>query len=284
MNVPRWQLVPTSILFFAASALSVACQETKSPIAQANREIGVSFAPSLIAYREYADDGTELDSEHGWISGVGVEAAIPFSAFKLTHLLAEVDYEFDDGSSKHWSQSLTGSGTLQYQAPFTSNDVRLGIGKTFVPATRFSFTPEAEAEYREWHRDLPKAGLSIEENYTFWSPGGAVHANYNPVGQFVVKARVGVAHTVFPTNAGIGNPANQVPNITFSLGTRYVWQADLGIDYAICRSLHAIAGIDYSHFGFGRSGNVSYAIGKGEYEPNSVTDLAKINVGLAWAF
>jgi opacity protein-like surface antigen len=194
--------------------------------------------------------------------------------------LSESIYQYDDGSSKHWS-----AATGQYPAAFRSNDVFVGIGPTFAPTSRFSWTPEAEAEYRQWHRGLPEAEYEIIENYTFWAPGGGVRAAYNPVGRLVVTARAGLAHTVYPTNAGIGNPAGQVPNVTFSLGTRNVWQANLGADYAIGHRIHAFAGIDYSHFGFGRSesepGGPEHPP---QYEPNSVTDLAKVNVGAAWSF
>jgi hypothetical protein len=59
-----------------ALSLSAACQDKSPAITAVNREIGVSFAPSLIAYREF--DPTELDSEHGWAKGGGFKAAAPF--------------------------------------------------------------------------------------------------------------------------------------------------------------------------------------------------------------
>jgi hypothetical protein len=69
------------------------------------------------------------------------------------------------------------------------------------------------------------------------------------------------------------------------LGTRNVWQAALGTDYAISRRIHAFAAIDYSHFGFGKSAFESGGpIEPQQYEPNSVSDLAKVNVGLAWSY
>lgn len=283
-NLLRRPALAIAILCLMAAATSAACQDKKSPIAQANREIGVSFAPSLIAYREYSNSGTEQDSEHGWIAGVGAKVTVLFPVFGWDWL-SETSYQYNDGSSKHWSLSGSGSGTLQYQAPFRSNDWFVAIGPNFTPTSRFSWTPEADARYREWHRGLPEAEYEIIENYTFWAPGAGVMANYNPVGRLVVKARGGLAHTVFPTNAGIGNPATQVPNVTFSLGTRNVWQADLGGDCAISRSIHAFVGIDYSHFGFGKSKDEPGGPEHGpQYEPNSTTDLAEINVGIAWAF
>lgn len=128
------------------SCISSPCQDTNSAIVRANREVGISFAPSLIAYREYTNSGSGTqDSEHGWISGVGVNASVPF------HLglnwLTEGSYEYNDGSSKHWSLNGNGPQSIQYRAPFRSNDAFIGIGPTFIPTSRFSLTPEGEVEY-----------------------------------------------------------------------------------------------------------------------------------------
>jgi hypothetical protein len=232
-------------------------------------------------------DGSVLDSEHGWISGGGFKVSAPFRVLR-THWLSEATYQYDDGASKHWSHS-TGVGEsseiLQYPAPFISSDIFVGIGLTFTPTSRFSLTPEADVEYREWHRGLPQATLEVVEHYTFWAPGGSVRAAYNPVGHLVFTARAGLAHTVFPTNAGIGSVAHKVPDTIFSLGTKNVWQAAFGTDYAVFRRFHLFAGIDYSHFGFGKSALVPAGPIEGsQYEPNSVTDLAKVNVGFAWSY
>lgn len=272
-------------LAFLAISLSAACQDKIPPIISASREIGVSFSPSLIAYRELNSDGSVLDSEHGWVlKGAGVEMSVPFHLW-ARNWMSGGTYEYDEGATKHWSHSLNSAEILQYPAGFVSNDVFVGIGPTFTPTARFSWTLEAEAEYRGWHRDLPRAELEVIEHYTFWAPGGGVKAAYNPIRRLVVTGRGGLAHTVYPTNAGIGSVPHEVPNTTFALGTRNLWRAGLGTDYAIYSRLHGFATIDYSHFGFGRS--VSEPAGPIEgtqYEPNSVTDLAKVNVGIAWSY
>jgi hypothetical protein len=289
VGLTRRQLVFVLLLSAAGSALPAACQNQENAIVEANREIGISFAPSLIAYREYKTDGTVQDSEHGWISGLGANASLMRDTLKMTNLLFEATYDYNDGASKHWSENLSSTGppTLHYMAPFKSNDLLLGIGRGFMPNAKLLLAPGIEAEYREWHRDLPEALLSIEEEYTFWAPGVDVSCSYSPFHLVVLKTRLGFQYPVAPTNAGIGNPTGAVPNFTFALGHRPVWQADLGIDWAFSRSVHAIAGIDYSHFGFGKSAVASYydnGVLKGELEPSSVTDLAKVNMGLAWSF
>jgi hypothetical protein len=257
------------------SAIAAQCQDARPPIIESNREIGISFSPSLIAYRECASNGMELDSEHGWIAGAGAKAGFPFRVFG-TNWLSEATYQYNNGSSKHSGLNGGGPTVLQYPAHFNSNDVFAGIGPTFNPVPRLSLTPEADVEYRQWKRGLPQAEYEVVENYTFWAPGGGVKAAYNPVGHLVLTGRAGLAHTVFPKNAGIGNASGQVPDVTFSLGTRNVWQTGLGTDYPIGHRIHAFAGIDYSHFGFGFSESESGGPRHpSQREPTSVTDLAK---------
>lgn len=245
-----------------------------------NREIGISFSPSLIAYREYGP--AELNREHGWVKGGEFKASAPFEALRIS-CLAEATYEYNDGTSNHTmpNASLT-------VAAFITNNIFVGGGPTFTPTSRFSVTPEADVEYREWHRGLPFNELDLIEHYTFWAPGIGVRVAYNPLGRFVATARGGFAYTIFPTMAGSGDadPTIQVPPHTFSLDQHDVWQAGLGIDYAMGRRVHAFAGIDYSRFGFGKSTSAYEGpVLKGQHhEPNSVTDVAKVNVGIAWSY
>jgi len=259
------------------------CQTNGDPVIQANREVGVSFEPSSIAYREYVG-GAVQDSEHGWIPGFGVNASLMGDALGVKNVLAEVAYDFNTGSSDHRSKSLTGGNPLNYEAPFRSQDVLFGTGKGFLPMSKLLLTPELDFEYREWLRKLPEALLAIREDYKFWAPGAALSASYDPVHALVLRVRVGAGYTISPTVATIGNPTGQVPNLTFKLGNRPVWRAAVGADDAITHNLHAFAGVDYSHFGFGNSAVAHFGHGGMEYEPSSVTDLTKVRVGLAWSF
>lgn len=280
MVLLRRAVVSIFLLSFVFCDLRAAGQSKGSTIIHTNREIGISFEPSQIAYREFNTDGTVQDSEHGWISGVEVKASLLRDTRKISNLLSDASYDFNEGSSKHWSEPQTGTGILQYSAPFESNDVLFGIGKGCIANSKFFLAPEIEAEYREWLRKLAKAKYAVQENYTFWAPGVAVNAGYSPFRLWVMKARLGYQYEVAPTNATIGNPVNQTPNWIYSLGHRPVWQADLGLDWDANGSMHVTAGIDYSHFGFGRSPVKP----DNTVEPNSVTDLAKVNAGLAWSF
>ncbi|MGA3132441.1 MAG: hypothetical protein ABSD59_16675 [Terracidiphilus sp.] len=266
------------VLALLALSLSAACQDKSPAITAVNREVGLSFSPSLIAYAEYLP--AWFNSEHGFVKGGGFKASAPFEALK-TPWLAEIAYEYNDGTTKH-----TMPNASPMVSAFITNDIFVGVGPTFTPTSSFSVTPEADVEYREWHRGLPHNELDLIEHYTFWAPGVGVRAAYNPKGRFVVTARGGFAYTVFPTMAGSGDPDVQVPPHTFSLDQHDVWQAGLGIDYAMCRRVHAFAAIDYSRFGFGASSYASAGpvLNEQHHEPNSVTDLAKINVGIAWSY
>jgi len=266
------------LLALFALPLSAPCQDKSPAITATNREIGLSFSPSLIAYGEYGP--AWLNSEHGWIKGGGFKASAPFETLR-SQWLAEATYEYNDGTSKH-----TMPNASPMVAAFITNNMFVGIGPTFAPTSRFSVTPGADVEYREWHRGLPFNELDLIEHYTFWAPGIGVRAAYNPLGGFVVAARGGFAYTVFPTMAGSGDPAVQVPPHTFSLNPHNVWQASLGVDYPMGRRIHAFAGIDYSRFGFGASTSTYEGpVLKGQHhEPSSVTDLGRVNVGIAWSY
>lgn len=262
---------------FALSLFAVG-QEKSPAITAANREVGISFSPSVIAYGEY--NPAWLNSEHGWVKGGGFKASAPIEALR-THWLTEATYEYNDGASKH-----TMPNAPPKVAAFITNDMFAGVGPTFTTTSRFSVTPEADVEYREWHRGLPFNDLDLIEHYTFWAPGIGVRATYNPLERFVVTTRGGFAYTMFPTMAGSGDATVQVPPHAFSLDQHDVWQAGLDIDYAISRRFHGFAGIDYSRFGFGKSTSAyegPLLMGQ-HHEPNSVTDLAKVNVGIAWSY
>ena len=229
--------LPALYLFFGG-ALPIACQTKECAVIQANREIGVSFRPSYIAYDEYSDDAV-LDSEHGWISGVGAKATAVVNTRKMTNLLFGVTYDFNTGDSNHWSQSLTGGSPLNYPAPFRGNDLSFFVGKGFLPTRKLLWEVEAESEYREWLRQLPKALLAIREDYTFWAPGVAIGVSYCPLSSLVVKGKAGAEYTVSPANSTVGNPTGTVPvpNYTFALGDRLLWQAEGGVDWAITRGI-----------------------------------------------
>jgi hypothetical protein len=272
----------------ACAALPAACQNRESAVIQANQELGVSFSPSYIGYDEYSN-GAVLDSEHGWIPGVGVKATGVFNALKMTNLLLGATYEFNSGTSNHCCLLLPVNGgvSLTYAAPFRSNDLLFWLGKGFLPTRKLLLTAEGESEYREWLRQLPAGKFDTREDYTFWAPGFAVGASYNPVSSLVIKGKAGFEYTVSPANAAGGNPNAQVPvpSVTMVLGSHPLWQLAGGGDWAITRAIHAYADANYSRFGFGRSVDYYYDNGM-EYhdEPSSVTHLTKVNVGLAWSF
>ena len=64
-----------------------------------------------------------------------------------------------------------------------------------------------------------------------------------------------------------------------------LWQFEGGEDWAITRALHTYADASYSRFGFGSSVNYHYDNGLlSHHEPLSVSNLAKVDVGLTWSF
>ncbi|HTV54320.1 MAG TPA: hypothetical protein VMI06_05340 [Terriglobia bacterium] len=276
--MPLLQRQLASILALLAVCVSAECQDKNPAITAVNREVGLYFSSTHIAYAEYLP--AWFNSEHGWDTGGGFKASAPFRTLR-TDWLTEASYEYNDGTTKH-----TQPNTLPVVSAFVTNDMLVGVGPTFAPAARFSLTPVADAEYREWHRGLPGSHLDLIEHYTFWAPGVRVRVAYNPRDRVVLTGQSGFAYTVFPTMAGSGDASYQVPAHVFSLEPHDVWRAGLGVDYAMGRRVHAFGGIEYSRFGFGASADTYYGPGLklNHHEPNSVTDLGRLNLGIAWSY
>jgi len=274
-------------VFFAGLALPAESRTKDDEVIQANRELGVSYRPSFIAYNEFQNGGVQ-DSEHGWIQGFGLKATAVVDALKVSDILLGATYDFNIGSSNHYSLPTQGSGPPDiYKAPFRSNDVQFWVGKGFVPSRKLLLEVEAEAEYREWLRQLPRATYDTREDYTFWAPGLALGGSYNPGSSLVFKAKAGFEYTVSPQNAGGGNPTATipVPPVNMVLGPHSLWEMGGGTDWAITRALHTYADVSYSVFGFGKSVAYLYDDGMMSHgEPSSITRLTKLDVGLAWGF
>lgn len=271
------------VLTMCASSSAV-CQTGLPAVIQADREIGVSFSPSYVAYDEYSNAAVQ-DSEHGWIPGIGAKATGVLKTGRTAYFVMGGAYEFNDGASNHWSLSLTGGSPLSYSAPFRSNDLLFRAGFGLLPTRKLWLTAAPELQFREWLRQLPKAELAIREDYTFWAPGAALGASYNPLRSLVIKGHAGFRYTVSPENATVGNPSGQVPNITMALRSHPLWQFDGGPDWAFTHAVRGFVDAAYSRFGFGRSADFYYDDGKkSEYEPSSVTHLTSIDAGLAWSF
>jgi hypothetical protein len=273
------------LLLFALAlclALSAACQDTVPVVIRANREIGVSSSPSYIAYDEYKN-GAVLDSERGWVSGVGVKATTIFNALNMPRLLFGAIYDFNNGSSNH----LDEGNPVTSLAGFRSNDVQFWLGKGFLTTPKLFVTVEAGSEYREWLRLLPTGEYDTREDYTFWAPGFRLGASVNPLGSLVINGKAEFGYTVSPVNAGGGNPNAliPVPPVNMILRPHPLWQFAGGGDWAMTRAFHGYADANYLRFGFGRSANEFYDDGlKSHYEPSSVTHSTRIDIGLAWAF
>ncbi len=270
------------LLFNIGLVFSATGQDKEPVVIQANREIGVSFDSSYIAYNEYEDGGV-LDSEHGWVPGFGVKVTEVFDALEVKNLLVGATYDFNRGTSTH----TNAPGSPTSPVGFRSNDLSFWVGKGFLLKPKFLLTAEPEAEYREWLRLLPNGRFDTREDYTFWAPGFALGASYNPWSSLVIHAKTGFEYTVSPVNAAGGNPnaAIPVPPANMILRPHALWQFAGGGDWAFTRAIHAYADASYSRFGFGRSPNYYYGDGTSYHdEPSSVTNLTRVDAGVAWSF
>lgn len=285
-----WHMGLALVLAFSFAVVG-ACQTASGPILSANRELGISFSPSSIAYWEYkANPGGEvLDSEHGWIArGFGVSAAWMTGASRCCNLLVSSDYFFNTGSSDHRSESqIKGGPPLRYRAPYRSQQIWSDFGPGFMVTPNLLVAGQVELRYRDWLRVLPKALLAVREDYKFAVAGAAFLADYNPFQAFVLQAKI-VRGRMFSqkvsTIGNLGGPDGPVPNTDLGLGRKPYWRAALTLDEPLVARVHAFVGAKYFRFGFGESAVLHFGQNHTEIEPNSATDLFQLEAGLAWSF
>lgn len=77
------------------------------------------------------------------------------------------------------------------------------------------------------------------------------------------------------------------PPKTFELGSHFLGQGSVGLDYAVSRSIALKLCFDFSHLAFGHSQLDHYltnGMPRTMYEPDSVTNEAITQVGVAWTY
>lgn len=263
----------------------VAAQGQTLPVLAVNRELGLSFSTSWLYYRESGTSGLTLDSEHGWTPGFSVKGSVIGDIASIDNVFASITYRFNTGYSHHSSRPLSGNGSnIDYPAGSTKNDIVGEVGKGFLATPDLLLTPVAQLEYREWLRTLPKAGLAIQEDYTFFAPGGGLRASYAVSPELVLNGKLGLEYEVSPSLATVGNGNEHVPSLNFNLGAGPVFQAGLGADYALYSPLHLYLDAAYTRFGFGQSATAHFGTSGTELEPSSQTDEISIDLGVALAF
>jgi hypothetical protein len=159
--------------------------------------------------------------------------------------------------------------------------VELGVAKLFDE--HWLLAGFLQAEYFDWQRVLAKAD-NLKEDYSFAAPGAGVRATIALSRRLALSGKLGLEYTEGVRVAGSGNPASIAPPLSFKLGSHFLRQGSVGLDYALSRGVALKLVFDYSHFAFGHSAVDHFGRNGTEWEPDSVTNEAVTQLGVAWTY
>jgi opacity protein-like surface antigen len=259
-------------------------------IIEANNQIAIQFAATNFDYTETGDparglSGT-LDTERNWVPGVSVELSLMrdwivsnfyFNA-RYTYLGGTTDYRGERVFDAYEYPTEYGSVSLKNGAAVNDFDFRLGKGFEVQP--NLMVTPYLGVGYHDWQRKVNDG-----EEYSNGYVGGGMLVQWAPASGFVLSAHglIGSAFGSYIDVLGSYHPASVMATIggVFSgpLGDSAIYRVGLSADYALTRTIHLNAGVEWVDYKYGES-----AIYDGWYEPDSSTSNTTVRVGLGYAF
>jgi hypothetical protein len=258
------------------------------PIAlAANRELAVTAAGLDMDYHEiqpaketpWINTGLYFDSREGWSPGVNLTWSDVFETKQeLPSLYVRTSYQYYGGTITHYNYSTTNVAIDPQPLPIKINDLsaELGVAKMFDD--RWLLAGFFQVEYFDWQRFLANAN-NLKEDYSFTAPGAGVRATIALTKRLALSGKLGWEYTEGVRVDGSGNPARQSPPIPFNLGSHFLGQGGVGLDYALSRQVALKLGFDFSHFAFGHSGVI-----RGQWEPDSFTNEGVTQLGVAWTY
>jgi hypothetical protein len=247
----------------------------------ANNQISVSAVLTHLNYAEFDDGrfgdlppGTFVDSEKGWVPGVGVKGSA-MGNWVVDNLYVAAEASWSKGRTEYMQGPALGVIFQNHDAEFA--DVAFRLGKGFALQPNFMVTPFAEYGYHQWIRRV-----NFGEVYRHQYAGGGLLLQYAPV-QRLVLSLSGMVGSTFDAQIDIAAIPNNNPDVNgLGLGSALTWRVGGAADYAITPNFHILGGIDYTEFKYGASVTVP-ALGPG-YEPDSTSKVfvAKLGVGYSW--
>lgn len=250
----------------------------RPPVIDVNNEFGIAAQGFMQSYSEAMPNGKSgtFDSEQGTIPGLQVKATMMQDAYGISNLYAGIQYQYEQGgvgyNSDYTMSGLPRSSPLNSTTHYNLNDVEFELGKGFLISYSALVTPFIEGGYRDWRREL---NASQTEDYTNFYAGAGVRGDLGITNRLVLSGKLGIAATISPSMT-----ATNTQGLTYSLGSEPLYQAGVGIDYAVYSMLHLYGGVDYTHLSYGGSPWMSY--GATAYrEPSSTTDDLAFRLGIA---
>jgi opacity protein-like surface antigen len=212
----------------------------------------------------------------------------------FTRLNGNTDYK--SSSEAQTPTCFPCGGTMTQNHGAQTTDIHVRYGRGFILNDELMITPYAEIGHHEWKRNL---GLQIatgtlygnsvseEYNHSYFSVGSL--AQYSPTKDLVFSLNGSIGSTFMASISGkgfgyvpgaCGAICGAGPFGSQDLGNDLTYKLSLSTDYAFTKNIHANAGINYTEFRYGKSDLFNFY----NFEPDSKTSYAIINVGLGYAF
>ena len=245
-----------------------------STIDQANNQIGVQFVTTDFNYKETVD-GAPFDTEKNWVPGVGGSLSLMRNCF-VDNLYLNARFAWEIGKTDYVG-AYHGQpfGSLVTTTDAIVYDYDLRAGKGFALQQAFMATPFLGIGYHEWDRKV-NAG----EDYSHGYAGGGLLVQWSFMSRFVLSVDGFVGRTIDP-QIKVATIPGEIVGSTLALGSSAIYKAGLSGDYAITRSLHVNAGVEWVAFSYGESA----VDPTGHYnEPHSDTSNVTVKVGVGYAF
>jgi hypothetical protein len=265
-------------------------------ILDVNNQICVQFAATDFRYKETGDPAREtygkLDTEAGWVPGVGVELAL-MRNWIVTNLYFDARYTYLNGKTDYvgglqqpivvMQGSGNDYGSVKQKNGAVVNDLDFRIGKGFEVQSNLMVTPYLGVGYHDWDRKVNGG-----EEYTNGYVGGGLLVQWAPVAGAVLSAH-GMAGTTFGSHIDVGAgygidgavmASRNDGAFSAPLGDSMIWKAGLSGDYALTRNIHLNAGVEWTTFRYGESAlyNVDW------FEPDSFTLNTTVKAGIGYSF
>jgi hypothetical protein len=249
-------------------------------IIASNNQISVDFVSRAFAYKETNDasripslpSGAPLDSETGWVPGVGVSASVMKNLI-VSNLYLSLEWQHLDGKTDYkgsYQSCVTPGcyGTVTGKSGAVVNDLDGRIGKGFELGRSAMLTPYFGIGYHDWVRNP-----GYKEDYSNGYAGAGLLLQWSPINRLVLSAN-GFVGTTFGSNIDVTGA------FSGALGDSAIYKAGFLADYAVTQHVHLNTGVEWQSFKYGESA----IYGGGMFEPSDHQDYLTVKAGVGYAF
>lgn len=241
-------------------------------IIESNNQISVQYQAIHFDYAE-TQSGVLLDTEKGWVPGVGVSVTVMQNWF-VDNLYLNGRFSWYRGNTDYVGSLIGGVfGSVKQQDGAVVRDFDFRVGKGFAVHRDFMVTPFFGIGSHDWDRKVNNG-----EDYTNGYYGAGLLLQWSPFSRLVVSGD-GLIGKTFDANVFVHAIPGFVPDTSLDLGDSRLYKLGLSADYAFTRSIHGNVGVEWTNFRYGQSPVVN-----GILEPDSKTDNVTFKVGLGYAW